>query len=608
MAKIPGINAEIQLDEAGNVPRPAQVRSLLMANAKIGLSMRYRRLDRLDAFANCMEYQHLETDWNGYPADMVETISPSSALPPGYSQPMAQASEDTTPLSRRRPSAPMRLTPTIIDRFTGMLFSEDRIPTIKVEGDPEADDFLNAAVEDGRMWKAVRQSRNHGGAMGTAVVTFRLAEGRYVFKTHNPKYIADVVWADKDRLIPAGILIQYLTLKEFDLVDQQGRPTGKTEQYAYVYRRIIDEQWDVTFKEALLDEDGRPPVNMEIDLSQSFEHSLDRFPGVWIQNVHNGDDIDGIPDCSGAFQMMEEADRVRSQAIRGLKYNMDPTLVTARDFTALKGSAPITEKGNGVAIELGPNGSAQYLEIAATGITAAGESVESLKKDILTKTQCVIPDPESPAAQASSGKALELAFQPMLEKCGVLREQYGDGIIQLCELVLHAARIWNQKTMYVGNVRAVFTIPPKIEEKDPDPDNPDVKPKVEITQRHPGVGGRVTLRWGSYFSATPNDKQAGVTTVSSARMGTLIDEETAIRLACEELGIEDPDAVIRKIREEAKKQEELGGGSFMEDEELLGDEVALEEEGLGGEDPELEEPPLDEPAPNPPSGTPGGFQ
>ncbi len=604
MTNIPGINVEIVRDEEGNVPRAAQVRSMLMANAKIGLSMRYRRLDRLDAFANCMEYQHLGTDWNGYPADMMETISPESALPPGYSQPMAQASEDTIPLSKRRPSAPMRLAPTIIDRFTGMLFSEDRIPTVTVEGDPEADDFLNAAIEDGRMWKSIRQGRNHGGAMGTGLITFRLTEGRYVFKAHNPKYVQDYIWADKDRMILAGVLIQYLTLKEFDIVDESGRSTGKTQQQAYVYRRIIDEQWDITFKETLLDEDGRPPAYMEIDLAQSFEHSLDRFPGVWVQNIHNGDDIDGIPDCDGAYQMMEEADRVRAQAIRGLKYNMDPTLVTARDFSKLKGAAaPINEKGNGVAIELGPGGSAQYLEIAATGIQAAAEKVVQIKKDIFTKTQCVIPDPESPAAQASSGKALEVAFQPMLEKCGVLREQWGDGIIQLCELVLHAARVWNKKTMYAGNVRAVFTIPPKIEEKDPAPDNPDIKPKIEIKQRSPGVGGRVTVKWGSYFSSTPADKQMSVTTVSAALMGKLIDDETAIRLACEELGIEDPDAVIRKIREAAKATMPTApmGGGLLEDEELL------EEEALAAEDPAVEEA-IVEPPPNPPSGTPGGFQ
>lgn len=605
MTKIPGINAEIQNDEEGNVPRAAQVRSMLMQNAKIGLSMRYRRLDRLDAFAHCMEYQHLETDWNGYPADMVETISPNSALPPGYSQPMQQAAEDAVPLSKRRPSAPMRLTPTIIDRFTGMLFSEDRIPTIKVEGDPEADEFLNAAIEDGRFWKSIRQGRSHGGGMGTALITFKLTEGRYVFKAHNPKYVADYIWADKDRMVLAGVLIQYLTLKEFDLVDGSGRPTGKTEQFAYVYRRIIDEQWDITFKEALLDEDGRPPMNMEIDLAQSFEHNLERFPGVWVQNIHNGDDVDGIPDCDGAYQMMAEADRVRSQAIRGLKYNMDPTLVTARDFTKLKGSGPINEKGNGVAIELGPGGSAQYLEIAATGIQAAKDKVADIKKDIFTKTQCVIPDPESPAANASSGKALEIAFQPMLEKCGILREQWGDAIIHLCELILHAARVWNQKTMYVGNVRAVFTIPPKIEEKDPAPDDPDIKPKIEVTQRKPGVGGRVTLKWGSYFSSTPNDKQIGVTTVSAARMGKLIDDETAIRLACEELGLDDPEAVIRKIREQQKKieneQVDMGGG-------ILEDEEVLEEEALAAEDPALEEEELAEPPPNPPSGQPGGFQ
>lgn len=591
MLEVKGINAPIIPDESGMIPRADQVRGILMENAKIGLSMRYRRLQRLDSFYNATEYAHLKHDWNGYEADAVETISPAAALPPGFVQPALQAVDDI-PLARRRPSAPARLTPTIVDRFTGMLFSEGRMPTVKVEGDPDADDFLSAVIKDSKLWKTMRQSRSHGGAMGSSLVTFRLSEGRFVFKAHNPKYVADIVWRDRDRWIPAGVLIQYVFHKEFDLYTPEGHPTGKTEVHAYVYRRIIDEQYDVTFKEAKLDEDGRPPIDMEIDEVQTFNHRLGTFPGVWIQNLDNGDDFDGIPDCDGAFQMMEEADRVKSQGIRALKYNMDPTLVTSRDIGNNKNVPPVIEKGNGVGIEVGAGGSASYLEISGNGITAAKETVEELRKDVLTKTQCVIPDPDSPAMQGQSGKALELAFAPMIEKGGMLREQYGDGIIRLCELVLEYARLWMQKTMYMGNTRAVFRIPLKIEERDPDPDNPDVRPSITMTERFPGVGGQVSIKWGPYFSATPADKQANVATLAAARMARFLDLETAVKIACELFDIEDPDGLLRKIREEQKEEE------------------AKREQQFGFDHVEpIEEDPFEslQPPSNPPSGTPGGY-
>lgn len=236
---IPGINAELPMAEDGNIPREAQVRSFLMAQANQGQSMRYARLDRLDSFFQCTEYAHLKHDWNGHSADYMETVSPQSALPPGYTQPALNA-EENIPMSRRRPSAPLRLTPSIVARFTGMMFAEERLPTLTVEGDPDANDFLNAAVMDAKFWRVARQARNHGGAMGTACITFRLAEGRFVFKAHSPKLIQDVCWADKDRLIPAGILIQYRTLREFEELGSDNKPNGNVRTDVYICRRIIN--------------------------------------------------------------------------------------------------------------------------------------------------------------------------------------------------------------------------------------------------------------------------------------------------------------------------------------------------------------------------------
>jgi len=586
MVDIVGITSPLP-EEA---PSEAHVRSFLMQNAQIGIPLRYRRLDRLDAFYNCLEYAHLEHDWNGVRSFSTESIAPeAAAIDPA----MPENPDDTVPLSRRRPSAPMHLTPSIVDRFTSMLFAEGRSPEISVEGDPDADDFINAVFKDANFETVMRSARTYGGAMGSSLVTFKVNDGRFVLRAHKTKYVADVIWADRDRLIPEGVLIQYLTLREFEELTEKGEPTGKVRSIPYVYRRIIDPEWDIVFKEAPLGEDGRPPAMMEVDERQSTHHKIGKFPGVWIQNLHDTDDIDGISDCDGAFQMMEEADRLNAQANRSLKYNMDPTLVTARQ----EGAAEPIEKGAGVGIEVGPNGSATYLEISGAGITAAFSQVDKLRLAVLSKTQCVLPDPSAPAAAATSGKQLELAYQPMIEKAGALRAQYGQAIVQLGDLILHAARIWSDPLMYEGNSQPKWTLPMRIEERDPDPNNPDVPPKVITTVRTPGKGGQLSLAWGAYFAMTHTDRQMIVATLANARMSKLIDVETAVDRIAEVFDVENKALLLRKVLEEIESAS-ANPGFGGEGDGLLEDEDPFA----------MNEPDPTEPPGNAPPGTPGGFQ
>lgn len=554
---IPGIDIDINAVSVDGLPlRAAQARSILYRNAKMGMPLRYRVLDRRDAFATGLEYAHLEHDWNGYKAERTETISTKSQVPPGYQ--MTESPAENVPLAMRRPSAPERLTPLIISRFTGMLFSESRRPNVYVEGDEDADDFLRTVIRDSKFWRVAADARNIGGGIGSVLLTFKLRDGRFVFKAHNAKYVADWVWEDPDELVPAAVLIQYITIKEYDELDESGQPTGNVRQEPMVYRRIIDQQYDIVFKEKRLDPDGRPPAYMEIDEQQTYEHRLGKFPGVWIQNVYNSSDVDGLPDTDGAYQMIEEVDRLGAQINRGLKYNMDPTLWTSRDFRQWKGPGPGQDvvKGHGVGLELGPGGSAGYLEIAATGIQAARERRSELRQAVLDKTQCILADPDKVAAAATSGKALEIVYHPMLEKCDLLRGQYGPAFQHLFELVLEMARVWKTSAMYPGNARSVFKLPPKIEEHDPMPSNPDIKPKRIIKVRDPGVGGVVSLSWGPYFTPTPTDRNQETTSVTNAKLAGLLDLETAVKKIAAVFDIEDPEGLIRRIREEGSQDRE----------------------------------------------------
>jgi hypothetical protein len=390
-------------------PRSLEVRQHLYEVGQQGVEeTRYAVLDRREAFWRCREYEHLDRDWSGHPADALETISPRSvSIQPGMVQPDIQGME--VPIRKRRPTAPLRLCPQVIDRFTGLLFGRDRTPIVTVEGDDDATEWLRAVWKRSRFWRAMHKARDFGGAMGSALVIVSLRDGRFYYQAHNPKTVADVAWADDSATELSGILIQYAYEVRVQERDEHGGSRTRAEKM--IYRRIIDDEMDLTFVPVRLE--GTTVPEMEVDLKRSSRHGLGRFPGVWVQNLPNDESFDGVPDCDGAYQLFDAIDRQVSQSNKGLLANQDPTLVVSRD-PKLEQYGVALRKGSENAINVGMGGSASYLEIGGSGIAGAREfAFKDLRQAALDRCQMVIPDPERLAGAAQSGRAIELLHAVM---------------------------------------------------------------------------------------------------------------------------------------------------------------------------------------------------
>lgn len=569
-------------------PRATEVREKLYSEGSVGISGRYARLERLDAFYRCREYDHQKIGWDGLLADDYETISPNVATPAGFTQPAQETPNEK--VRKKRPTAPLRLNRMVVDRYTGLLFSQDRTPRVTVEGDEESDDFLRAVWKKARFWRTMHQARTQGGSMGSTLVTVQLRNGRFSYTAHSPKTIHDIVWEDPDLRIPAGVLIQYKYIEEYEERDSKtGAPNGKMRQVEYVYRRIIDEEWDVLFKPVQIGKDGRIPP-MEVDLDKTYQHRLMQFPGAFIQNLPSDEFLDGAPDSEGAFQLFDTIDRQLSQSNKGLLQNQDPSLVLSRDKKLSAEGAPIF-KGSENALEVGIGGSAQYLEIGGSGITAAIEYIKLLRQSAMDLTQCVLVDPTAISGAAQSAKAIEYIYGPMLEKGGRLREQYGEAIETLADITLLAARVWSDPKLYVGRVKGTtFGVPPKVVEDDADPDNPDptVGRVIRLVPRRPGPGGIVSLEWGAFFSETPADIQMAVSTIATVYGAGLMDQETAVRKIAIVFDIEDVDGLLRRVREENEKktkEQETQMASLFPGAAPMGGEVppGLPDEGFGSD-------------------------
>ena len=533
-------------------PRAQEVRSILYGSGQRqgAQTARQAQLARRDDFYSGREYDHCEWSWDGYKADHVEAISPNVVVPYGN----VQMQQGLT-VRKKRPTMPERLTSTIVNRFTGMLFAEGRIPRVRVQGDADADDFLEAAFAAGRFWPAMIQARTYGGAMGSALVIAQLKAGAFSFSAISPRCVCDVIWADWDAKVPAGVLIQYSYSNE-RVVVTEGK-ASRTRGEEMIYRRIVDEELDITFAPAPLAKDGTMP---ELEVAEVHAHGLGRFPGAWVQNLPSAFEWDGVSDVEGQYQTFEGIDRQNAQTDKALLYNKDPTLVFGRDKKLdIQGRALHTiEKGSDHALDVGLGGHATYLEMSGSAITESREFCKERRQAALDAAQCILADPEKVSGSAQSAKAIEFLYAPMLEKTGWLRIQWGAGIEAVAKVVLDLGRAWSNPDRYSENVERVqFRLPPKIEEV---PDQTDSSKTIAIVkQRSPGTGGAISLKWGAYFRETPADVQMKVSTWSTAYGSGLAPVDEAARAVAQALEVSDVDSYVAKViaEVEARKQRSM---------------------------------------------------
>lgn len=530
------------------VPRSDEVKRYFYENAPLGETRRYRQLDRYEAHYGCRQYAHQGYDWWGMSADQMETVSPDVQVPLGFTQPALNLT-----VRQRRPTAPYNLCKAVVDRFTGLLFSDVRHPDISIEGDEDTEGFLLAAMESMRFWAKMREARTVGGSVGSSLVTVHLRDGKFCLEVHNPKH-CQVVWKDRRSLMPFAVLKCYRYPVMEDILDPRTNEYKGSKQVDYLYRRVITEVDDTVYVPAKLD--GEKPSTWEVE--SEVKHGLGFFPGVWVQNLPVLEQEDGEPDCQGAWQSFDAMDRILAQQNKAVLLNLDPTLCLKLDAKEMAQMGGSVRKGSDNALYLGASGSANYLEITGSGVDAGSKVWAQLKQNTLDVVRCVLVDPQTISGAAQSAKAIEYIYAPMLEKADDLRAQYGDlCVVPLLRVVEKMVRKFAGQTVQIapGKVgRYKFDLPPKVTQED----QGDGTTKRIVGDHALGLGGYIRLSWGPYFAPTAQDKQAALQALSAAKMGGLIDQETAVKQASLLFDVRDPASMLEKIK--AEEQAAMGGG------------------------------------------------
>ncbi len=499
---------------------------LMQRVASLGMSPRQQELNRLYSFYSACQYDARRCDWDG--KEVLDPIDHESIARAGYIPPGFYDGGATLPLKFRRPYAPYHLARAITERFTGLLFSERRHPQLKVLGDPDTEDFISALAEESSLWATMMLIRSLGGAMGTIVVGFKFIDGKPRLEPHDPRWVRPV-FADRETLKLKAIDKRYM----YPVEDQNSE--GGWETLWYWHRRLIDDTRDVVFKPVQVDE-GQEPLWVE-DPDLTVEHNLGFCPAVWVQNIPVLDDVYGEPDCHGVYDQIESMDRLLSQAQRGIIRNCDPTVFVATDDKIEGGLM----KGSDNAIYLSKGSSADYMEAAMTGPEAAQEMADGTRAKILEIAQCVLDTPDDSTQKTAT--EVRNDSEAMHSKADKFREQYGKRCIKpLLEMMVAAAAKVNVQ------------LPPKVTVKDK---------QTETKQRKLGKSNNVQIHWGPYTDTSPQDALQSVQTAAAAYAAKIIDLEHAVRFIAPYFRVEDISVLVKKIEEEAKKQQAQMGNDMM---------------------------------------------
>lgn len=519
---------------------------VLQRIARLGMSPRQQELNRLWAGYRGQQYDARKVAWDGtqrmHPLES-EVIASGSFIPPGFYD-----AGQTMPLRFRRPSAPYHLKKVIVDRFTGLLFSDRKHPAIRVDDDARTQDYVRALCEVARLWPKMILARTYGGAMGAVAVGFQFLEGRPVVEVHDPRWCYPE-FANREELTLARLEKRY----QYP-VDEQDPETGDWVARPYWYRRVIDDERDVLFKPVPVDDDA--PVWVP---EREVVHGFGFCPVVWTQNLPVQDDIDGDPDCQGIDDLCEQIDALLSQAAMGTIANSDPTLKIITDA-----ELPEIRKGSGNAVKLPLGSSMDYMELSGTGPKAALELADRLRALALEVAQCVLEHPDHGGGKRTATE-VDKMYASMIAKADVLREQYGERLVKpLVEMMVKAVRLIEKPRLVDGQlVRRVVRLPDQVSRRDDG--------TVERAARTLGEGGLLNLSWGPYFDPTLDDLQKATQATSVAMASGLIDRAHAIGFVAPYYLVEDVTGMTKAIEREAEAAQLRLDESLMA--ELPGSEI-----------------------------------
>ena len=197
----------------------------------------------------------------------------------------------------------------------------------------------------------------------------------------------------------------------------------------------------------------------EFEIEEQVDHGFGFVQGEWFRFGDNIHSPDGEDDPI-IYQMCEFIDCLNynlSLSDQAVNYATEPQLaitgLDSEDAEKLIKSASKTWL-------LGREGKADFLQAGNAGSTAAKEQREDYLKLFQHIARIVLLDPEKMAANAQSGKAMEVMHAPMVELINEMRPWIEKGMIKLLQKISTVVVLLN-----LNGLETQFIVPPKWQPK-----------------------------------------------------------------------------------------------------------------------------------------------
>ena len=431
-------------------------------------SPRYHTLDRYDRFVDCTQYERRACGWW----------------------------DDAVPLWERRPCIVYPITQAAIASNVDLVLGEGRFPTLTTRPGEEDDDwdesglseddseiadrFMVEIIREAGLKPHLREMLSHGQGCGTAVGIYGARFGRLFAETTRAKW-CEPEFADDGSV--SRLAIQYPYLDSY--FDERDR---RWHYRAMLYRREIGDTTDVVMAPFDLSKHGDSAPSWTPQ--STIEHGLGFCPVVWypfLRTTSTVNQIDGRPIHANALEEIEAHDLAISQRHAAALQAGSPQIC---EFGVMPGSNP-SEAGrmpqmarSGVAGDVvdpatgavrslnhiapdgwvdghhtpparkkGPGYVWQYaskearvdmLELSEGGLKALDENARDIRVKIAESLCVVFLDPENVKFAATvSGKALETLRARQIDRCDMIRDDFGDKAIKpaLSMLMRVASRV-----------------------------------------------------------------------------------------------------------------------------------------------------------------------
>lgn len=415
------------------------------------------------------------------------------------------------PIAKRAPSVRCGLLGTVVSDSVSFLFAEGRFPQIDAGGDTASAETIEAIIKDCHLNDLMIEAATRG-SIGSVCVLLRVLAKRLFFEALPTAYLTpkfQPLAPDTLESVQEKYKVKGLSLREagYVIADDDTaddfwfqREWTETAETWYFPRKCSDKN---------------APLVVDTAPGRTISHGLGFVPMVWIRNLPGGDQIDGGCTFKAAIENSIEINYQLSQGGRGLKYSSSPTLCLSTDDPDPSGKRVV-----GDALIVPTSGDAKLLEIDGGATQAVIEYTGALRKIALEATGGSRADSDKLSA-ATSGRAMELMNQSLINLADKLRSSYGEGgLLRLLKMIAYAS---NKFALVDSDAQSISPIAPNT---------------------------KIGLIWPKWYAPTADDRQADAGALSVLKTAGLISTETAVKSIADDYDIEGVDGELSAIKSE----------------------------------------------------------